>query len=73
MGRPAFVLFMIHIDSVIQNIQPVSSLLYSYWWTTSEELYFLEASITRVLTLSATEARTKNLIFSRIEGTSPHY
>ena len=41
MGRPAFVLFMAHINSVIQNIQLVSSLLYSYCSTTSEELYIL--------------------------------
>ena len=44
MGRPALVSFMTHIDSVIHNIQLVSSLLYSYWPTTSEELYFLEVS-----------------------------
>ena len=42
-GHPFFFI-MTHINGVTQNIQLVSSLLYSYWSTTPEYPYLLEAS-----------------------------
>ena len=35
-GVVSFIFIMTHIDSVIQNIALVSSLLYSYWLSTSK-------------------------------------